>query len=77
MSLSLKALVSAGMDEAANNDASNVILLFRAILMRRAFAQLQKNLLRLGQSHANAAGAREREHYEGCGEHKSWGKLSQ
>src|SRR5271170_6109817 len=42
MSLSLKALVSAGMDEAANNDASNVILLFRAILTRKALAQLPK-----------------------------------
>jgi hypothetical protein len=42
MSLSLKALVSVGMDEAANNDASNVILLFRAILTRRALTQLPK-----------------------------------
>jgi hypothetical protein len=42
MSLSLKALVSAGMDEAANNDASNVISLFRAILTRRALTQLPK-----------------------------------
>jgi hypothetical protein len=35
-------LVSAGMDEAANNDVSNVILLLRAILTPRTLAQLPK-----------------------------------
>jgi hypothetical protein len=44
MSLSLKALVSAGMDEAANNEVSNVILLLRAILTRRALVQLSEDI---------------------------------
>jgi hypothetical protein len=53
MSLSLKALVSAGMEEAANNDASNMISLFRAILTRRSLAQLPIiSFGRQGQSQA-------------------------